>query len=52
MVSQVAPKPAVKMKVKEAAAAPYWALWDGLLSAALERPPARNIEIPMTTAPQ
>ena len=52
MVSQVAPKPAVKMKVKEAAAAPNAAFWSGLLIAALERPPARNMEMPMTTAPQ
>ena len=52
MVSQVAPKPAVKMKVKEAAAAPNWAAWEGSLIAALERPPARNMETPMTMAPQ
>ena len=52
MVSQVAPKPAVKMKVNAAAAAPYWPFFSGLFIAPRERPPARNIETPMTMAPQ
>ena len=52
MVSQVAPKPAVKTKVNAAPAAPYWAAFSGLLAAPRERPPARNIEAPMTMAPQ
>lgn len=52
MVSQVAPKPTLKMKVKDAAAAPNCGAFAGLLSAALDNPPARNIAIPMTTEPK
>lgn len=51
-VSQVAPNPAVKIKVNVAAAAPYCAFWGLLLIASLESPPERNIETPMMQEPQ
>jgi len=52
IVSQVAPNPMVKMKVKEAAAAPYCAACSFLLMAALESPPDRNMEMPITIEPK
>ena len=52
MVSHVAPKPALKTKVKVAAAAPNSAalsLWE---IAAREKPPERNMDIPITMEPR
>ncbi len=51
-MSQVAPKVVVKTKVNEAAAAPYVLALAGLFIAALDNPPDKNIEMPMTIAPQ
>jgi hypothetical protein len=56
-VSQVAPKVEVKMKIIEAAAAPYdeaEPIFPSALAlmARRENPPARNIAIPCTTEPQ
>lgn len=52
IVSQVAPNPMVKMKVKEAAAAPYCAACSLWLIASLESPPDKNIETPITIEPK
>jgi hypothetical protein len=56
-VSHVAPKTEVKMKIIDAAAAPYeLALPTSpaslALIASLEKPPARNMAIPWATEPQ
>ena len=52
MVSQVAPKPALKTKVKVAAAAPYSAALSLWVIAAREKPPERNMDIPITMEPR
>jgi hypothetical protein len=53
-VSQVAPNTNVKMKIMEAAAAPYCEAFPGSVLSIPSRdiPPARNIAIPWPTEPQ
>ena len=52
IVSHVAPKAAVNTKVNEAEAAPNSPAFCGLLIAPLDKPPDRNIDMPITIAPQ